>query len=438
MTVLGFLSAPLFAGTPLEIVSPGNGTVFRPGETVTITVRTTRRYTEVALIPAVPLQGFQALSTEPYSFSFPLSSDLAAGIYSFTVIGSPGSPGSVGFDASEPVAIDVEPIWPASADGSRLVHDSRGVTVDTFGIPLRHRSAVSYPPEALAHRIDGTVVVEITPNWEGRTEGVNVVSGPAELAKHVIRSVSTWHYAEGVGDSKPRRVVITFNLAQGLSPRFSDGGADPALIDNLSYQFWVSAGSRSLRFELKKLAIVGLSEDETRKLMAFFRTGKIQEGDEITFDQLYQLRSIARSGDDHLRTYFLRDAAGISATIAPVGLVAGDLGDEPPIQTERVPPRVAPGRIFVSAAEQARRLISKVEPEYPWLAKANHIQGVVRVRIIIGTDGRVLNLEVTSGHPLLCDAAREAVEQWVYSPAVVNGRAVEVITEAELEFYSIP
>jgi TonB family protein len=436
MTLLGVLSIPLFAAAPLEIVSPRNGTVFRPGDTVTITVRASRRYRNVVLIPADPLQGFQILSTEPYSFSLPLSSDLKAGKYTFTVAGSPGAPGSVGFDDSEPVEIDVEPLWPASADGSRLVHDSPGVTVDTFGIPLRHRSAVSYPPGALAHGVDGMVVVEITPDWEGRPEGFNVVSGPPELAKHVIRSVSTWHYGERVGDTKRRRVSINFNLAQAISP-FSDSGAAPQLVDNLSNEFWVSSRNRSFRFKLKTLAVMGLSEDETRKLIAFLGTAEIREGDEVTVDQLYDLRSVAANFDHDLRTYFLRAQSDISATIAPVGFVAGDLGDEPPIQTTRVPPGAAPGRIQVSATEQARRLISKVEPEYPSVAKANHIQGVVRVRITIGEDGRVLNVEVRGGQPLLYSAAEEAVAQWIYSPAEVNGRAVEVITEADVEFYLI-
>ena len=80
MAVLVVLSTPLFAAEPLEIVSPANGTLFRPGETVTITLRATRRYTEIELVPADPLRGFQYLSAEPYSFSFPLPGDLSAGI----------------------------------------------------------------------------------------------------------------------------------------------------------------------------------------------------------------------------------------------------------------------------------------------------------------------------------------------------------------------
>ncbi len=52
----------------------------------------------------------------------------------------------------------------------------------------------------------------------------------------------------------------------------------------------------------------------------------------------------------------------------------------------------------------------------------------------IGVDGRVENLQLLSGHPLLVDAAMDAVRQWEYSPTLLNGQAVEVETEVEVNF----
>jgi TonB family protein len=433
-TVIVLLAGPLFAADSLEIVSPANGTVFRPGQTVTITVRANKRYAEVTLIPADPMEGIQSRLAEPYTFSIALPKDLDAGIYGFTVLGV--GPGGIDLDSSTSANIDVEPIWSASADGSRLVRDSPGVTVDTFGIPLRHRSAISYPSDALARRIEGTVVIEMTLDWEGRPEGFDVISGPPELAKHVIRCLPAWHYTRRVGRTKPRRVSVTFNLAQGLGPTFSDGGSNPQLVDTVPYEFWVSMSSRSTLFYLKKLAVLGLSEDATHELMADFNAARIQEGNAITFDQLQRIGGVAVQFDHDLRTYRQREGSEISATIAPVGFIAGDTGEDPPIQTKRLRPGEAPpSRMDVSAAEQARRLISKVEPEYPFDAKLSHIQGVVKVRIVIAADGHVLNLQAR-GHPLLTAAAEDAVKQWVYSPAIVNGRAVEVYTEVEVEFWT--
>jgi TonB family protein len=83
---------------------------------------------------------------------------------------------------------------------------------------------------------------------------------------------------------------------------------------------------------------------------------------------------------------------------------------------------------------QPPSLISKVEPVYPPLAKQAQIQGMVRFTAIIGKDGRVLNLQVMSGHPLLVAAAQEAVKQWVYKPTSFNGQPAEVVTRVDVNF----
>ena len=62
------------------------------------------------------------------------------------------------------------------------------------------------------------------------------------------------------------------------------------------------------------------------------------------------------------------------------------------------------------------------------------ISGVVRMNVIIGKDGTVQNLTLVSGHPLLATSAMEAVKQWVYAPTLLNGQAVEVATQVEVEF----
>ena len=53
---------------------------------------------------------------------------------------------------------------------------------------------------------------------------------------------------------------------------------------------------------------------------------------------------------------------------------------------------------------------------------------------LIGKDGRVLDLTAVSGHPLLVQAAKDAVMQWVYKPTLLNGDPVEVSTEIDVNF----
>jgi len=75
-----------------------------------------------------------------------------------------------------------------------------------------------------------------------------------------------------------------------------------------------------------------------------------------------------------------------------------------------------------------------VTPPYPPLAKRARIQGVVRFTVTIDKEGYVQSLEPVSGHPLLVEAATEAVKQWVYKPTLLNGQPVEVITQIDVNF----
>jgi len=57
--------------------------------------------------------------------------------------------------------------------------------------------------------------------------------------------------------------------------------------------------------------------------------------------------------------------------------------------------------------------------------------------VIIGKEGRVANIMVNGGHPLLISAALEAVRQWVYQPTLLNGIPVEVATQVDV-YFSLP
>jgi periplasmic protein TonB len=80
------------------------------------------------------------------------------------------------------------------------------------------------------------------------------------------------------------------------------------------------------------------------------------------------------------------------------------------------------------------KLIRRVIPEYPKLARDMRISGVVRLTGIISRDGTVRELKVVEGHPLLVAAAVAAVRQWVYSPTLLNGTPVEVIAPVQVTF----
>ena len=109
------------------------------------------------------------------------------------------------------------------------------------------------------------------------------------------------------------------------------------------------------------------------------------------------------------------------------GVIGGVVGNVPP------PPKVQQ-RIRQGGNVQAARLINRVQPTYPPLARQARIQGTVRLHAIIAKDGTVQQLEVVSGHPLLVQSALDAVRQWRYQPTLLNGEPVEVDTTIDVIF----
>jgi protein TonB len=106
---------------------------------------------------------------------------------------------------------------------------------------------------------------------------------------------------------------------------------------------------------------------------------------------------------------------------------------EPP-KPVTTPPKPPAEPIRVSMGAEMAKLVKRVVPAYPPLARGARISGMVHLIGIISKDGTIRNLQVISGHPLLVRAAVEAVEQWVYQPTLLNNEPVEVICPIDVNF----
>src|SRR5437870_3153431 len=80
------------------------------------------------------------------------------------------------------------------------------------------------------------------------------------------------------------------------------------------------------------------------------------------------------------------------------------------------------------------RLISSVPPEYPAMAKAQHFSGGVTIDALIDSNGRVAKMKVLSGPTLLEQAAMDALRQWKYEPATLDGKAVPMHLTVTIQF----
>lgn len=91
--------------------------------------------------------------------------------------------------------------------------------------------------------------------------------------------------------------------------------------------------------------------------------------------------------------------------------------------------------VLIGGKVRPPRLVRQVRPDYPRIAQQAGIEGEVIFDAVLGADGRVRQLTLTKGHPLLQKAARNAVMQWVYQPTHLNGRPVAVRMRITVKFY---
>jgi protein TonB len=106
-----------------------------------------------------------------------------------------------------------------------------------------------------------------------------------------------------------------------------------------------------------------------------------------------------------------------------------------------VPPSVAnPQPVFpfvalpVSQGVTGGKLAHRVDPVYPADGRLQRLEGAVVLDALVGEDGRVKQVQVTSGSPVLARAAMDAVRQWRYEPYLLNGRPVALHNQITIQF----
>jgi TonB family protein len=302
------------------------------------------------------------------------------------------------------------------AAAPQVAADAAGVTVDTGGAELLHRSPVMYPADARKNGISGTVSVQVALDSSGKVTDAHVVSGPQELRKAVIQSVLEWHFAHDSANAT-RQVAITFQASEA-APAPDTGALNQkreSLAQDLSRPPVQQPSSPAVASPqkswpaLKNISVLGLSDSARADLLSHL---PVHEGDTMSPDSIVKLREAVREFDEHLNVAVGRDNegnAGVQIT--------------------------APGfHIKIGGNVQQTMLVSQPRPMYPPEAKAARVQGMVELQAIIGRDGTVQSLTVVQGHPLLVHAALDAVKQWVYKPTLLNGDPVEVQTVIDVNF----
>jgi TonB family protein len=97
-------------------------------------------------------------------------------------------------------------------------------------------------------------------------------------------------------------------------------------------------------------------------------------------------------------------------------------------------PAAPPAPLPVGGDAKQARLLSSVSPAYPVMAKNQRVAGDVRIDALVDATGHVTTMKVVSGPALLHQAAMEALRQWKYQPATLDGKAVATHVTVNIQF----
>ncbi len=126
---------------------------------------------------------------------------------------------------------------------------------------------------------------------------------------------------------------------------------------------------------------------------------------------------------------------GLPSSNEDIGKLSGNFAVSPPTPpAPKVKVAEVQKPLRVGGNVQMANLIKQPKPLYPAMAKAARVQGTVRFQATIAKDRTIQNLQLLGGPPLLVQSAMQAVEQWQYSPTLLNGERVEVITTIDVNF----
>lgn len=90
----------------------------------------------------------------------------------------------------------------------------------------------------------------------------------------------------------------------------------------------------------------------------------------------------------------------------------------------------------VSRDEAMSAAVTKVQPEYPLVARQLRIRGLVDLEAVVTNTGTVEQVNIVSGNPVLTKPAVEALKKWQFKPFTTGGKAVKALAPVTFTFKS--
>lgn len=142
---------------------------------------------------------------------------------------------------------------------------------------------------------------------------------------------------------------------------------------------------------------------------------------------------VFQSGGQGRTLWFFAHVDGGFRFLGPIQLRGLAVASARKDKTAEVEPDSPPRKVRIEGKVTPASLVYREGPVYPERARNAGLQGMVKLKAI-GRDGKLKDIEVTSGHCWLVEAALEAVGKWRYKPTLLNGEAIEVVTTIDVAF----
>lgn len=283
---------------------------------------------------------------------------------------------------------------------------------------------LSYPADAIQKKIEGTVAIELTFNAEGRIIDSRVLSGPDELRASALESALRGNYSINV--ARTLQVLVDFKLADARTPGPRGGagnalGVPPPPPPPPPAPLFRNMNGNAV---VESFDIRGLPDPQLSDLRQRLKSLEGQTDGQVVRQIGQAIRDIG------ITTNYAVVPAAVNENKVTMMLIFGN----PPGGTIKTPfgdlvaTRMAtPFGDVQAPSVPAIPPLSKVDPIYPPLALQARIQGIVVLEVLINNEGRVENLRVVTGHPLLLTAAVDAVKQWVFPTQTTPTRTSVVL-----------
>jgi TonB family protein len=318
---------------------------------------------------------------------------------------------------------DESPLAPAAAFARRRHLFRRMVLLSKEGVMSSKRIAASCVVAAVVMLAGSWYAVSAFPLTRDAAQATQLLNEPGPLEKQakavtaenpVPRRVS--HAAavypadaEVVGMTGTVNLMITLDQAGRVAEVRRNG---------ITYRSTNPSGNGSFR---------GTSP---RNIDDFFKKAAAAPGMREAFDALHTAAFDAVRQWRYDPPYEGPMSFPVMVPVAPEGSPLAGVN----IAQPRGPLVGAESAVRVGGGIKAPTKIRDVRPEYPPIAQAARVSGVVIVEALIGTDGTVEDARILRSIPLLDQAALDAVLQWRFTPTLLNGQAVPVIMTVTVNF----